>query len=178
MDFIQDIKDFFKKLGLNWNGFINKRGTSGFVEARSENFEDLQQYSFNIDFKEGGMCGLCAEIDTITFKINNEDLTYQLSYLNEDFLKNIEKIRSLEEKDFSREFIQFQIQRHGLIYATMVRQKCDEKKSVVQEESNKRVKQLTRKIEYLNRCVQKTEEEASDKIKDIEDIESLIEDVE
>lgn len=173
MDLIENIKAFFKTKGLNWTGEIITHRKEDFRPATAEDFKFLGNADYLIDFGEDGKIALSAEIDLITFKIYGETFDVCYSCYAGDNEENKKLIESLEDKDFSKEFIQFQLKSSGLLYAAALRIKCQEQRTKVEEEAGRRVKQLTRKIGYLNSKIKKTEDEAFDKIKEINDIEKL-----
>lgn len=173
MNLIENIKLFFEKKGLKWTGEIITHRKEDFRPATAEDFKFLSNADYLIDFGEDGKIALSAEIDEVTFKIYGESFDFCYSCYAGDNEKNIKLIRKLEDKDFSKEFIKFQLEKCGLVYATLLRRKCEEQKQKVEEEKEKRVKQLTRKIDYLGRSIVKTEENAKKQIRQIKSIENL-----
>ena len=178
MNLIENIKEFFKLKGLNWTGDILTQTGKNFRPSTEQDFESLRNLDYLIDFGEDGQIALSAEIDSITFKVYGESFDVGFTCFAGKNEKNLKLIRKLEDKDLSKEFVQFQLQKCGLIYAVLLRKKCEEKTQQVEDEKQKRVNQLTRKIEYLTRNVEGTEEAAKKEIKAINGLKNLAKDFE
>ena len=166
---VENVKEFLKSKGLNWTGDIIRKGKN-FRPATIEDFKNLEMADYLINFGNDGEIALTIEIDDITFKIYGEsyDIAYSC-YAGE----NEENKKLCEERDLTKEWIQFQLEKSGLIYAAALRIKCQQKIDDVNKEKEKRKKQLERKIEYLQRSIDKTEENAEAEIKKIKKIEKL-----
>lgn len=173
MDLIENIKEFLKIKGLNWTGEVSTRNGKNFRLARVEDFKYLKNADYIIDFGKDGQIALSMEIDEITFKIYGESFDVGFTCYAGHNDKNIKLVRKLEDKDFSKEFIKFQLEKCGLVYATLLRKKCEEKKQEVEENEERRIGQLTRKIDYLNKSIQSTKEDSKKKIQSINRLEKL-----
>lgn len=170
MELVESIKLFFNQLGINWNGSIFQKEQKDFIDPTEDDFKKLEMRTFMIEFEDGDCCGLVAEIDNTSFRINGEDERLQLSKNSLNHKDNILKLREIEYTDFSEKFIKFQLKTRGLVYATLVREKLEEKKNLINSEAKKREKQLTRKIEFLNRSVERNEETRREQIQEIDNI--------
>ena len=174
MKTVECVKKFFSQNGLTWFYQICTSKDKKFREATEEDFEILKNNKFEIDFNQDGKVILEVEIDLITFKINGISLKHDFNcYAGEDD-KNI---KLCEERDLSKEWIMFQLKSKGLIYATMFRDRMEKEKEKVRAHSESRRHQLTRKIEYLNRSIERETEYEKQEIKALEDIEKLAEEI-
>lgn len=168
---VENIKAYLQSKGLNWTGEIVSHKGKKFRPATEDDFKFLSCNDYLIDFGEAGEVVLSIEIDEMTFRCYGEtfDIAYS-NYAGKD--KEIKKlIKTFEDKDLSKEFIKFQLKNSGLVYAAALRMKCVEKKQQINEESERRQKQFKRKIEYLNRCIEKNE---NARIRDCKEIEKII----
>lgn len=168
---VENVKAFLKELGLNWKGSIITHREKDFRPATEEDFKFLGNADYLIDFGKDGEIAISIEIDEITFKIYGESFDLAYTCYAGDNEKNLKLIRKLEDKDFSNEWIKFQLKKSGLVYAAALRLKCLEKKQKINEESERKQKQYRRKIEYLNRCIEKNE---NARIRECNEIEKII----
>ena len=172
MKTVDCVKRFFDKNGLKWSGSIKTSKEKEFRKAEEEDFNDLKNNYYLIDFTEDGKVILKAEVDLITFKINGISFDNDfVCYSGEDDVN----IHLCEERDLSTEWIKFQLKSKGLIYATMFRDRIQKEKEKVRTQSESRRKQLNRKIEYLNRSIEKVNDAEKQEINELEDIEKLAE---
>lgn len=173
MNIIENIKAFFKEKGLNWIGKIATSKDDDFRDVTPKDFEVLSNNDFLFSFGCDGEIALTCEIDLITFKINGEsfDITYY-SYAG-DNEENKKIIESLEDKDFSQEWVTLQLKNSGLVYAVALRNKCQEEKNRIRDFSEKRRNQITKKIEYLNDKIKYINEDEIRELSSIEEIEKL-----
>ena len=177
MEFIQNVKLFFESLGLNWNGTIYNAKTKDFIEAKEEDFNSLKKQTYMLDFRDGDSCGLVAEISHSTFIVNGEDFELSLYENSPNYIENIKKIESLDNIDLSEKFIKFSLKNMGLVYALLIKRKFEEKKEVINSDAEKRQKQLTRKIDFLNKSLKLNEQTRAEKIEQIDAYLNMTEDV-
>ena len=168
---VENTKEFLKLKGLNWTGNIVSHSGKTTRQAKEEDFKNLTVTDYLIDFGEEGEVSLALEVDEITFKCYGEtfDIGYEKYAGNNKEIKKL--IKSLNNKDFSEEFIKFQLKKSGLIYAATLRLKCLEKKNKINEDSLRREKQYRRKIDYLYRNIEKEE---NSRIKQCEEIDNIL----
>lgn len=165
------IRQFFNKLGLNWSGFVYKN--KSFVEFCDKDLKNLKAHSFVVELPNEINFGLIAEIDDVTFRILSLDQSLPIYSNNENFKERIKIIKKLENKDFSKDFIKFQLDNNDKLYSSMIKEKFIEKKNLINLEAAKREKQLKRKIEFLNKSIKKNEKIRIDRIREIDEFISL-----
>ncbi|MBQ9795994.1 MAG: hypothetical protein IJW36_03460 [Clostridia bacterium] len=79
----------------------------------------------------------------------------------------------MEDKDFSKEFVQFQLKTSGLLYAAALRIKCAEEKERIKQEHETRRKRLNRKISMLTNRLATNDENEKKEIREITKLEKL-----
>ena len=174
MDIVKDIKAFLKKNGLNWTGKMMAGIDQDFSYAPVGAFEHLQTVDLLISFGKDGEIALSAEIDLINFKILGESFDVPYScYAGH----NGENKKLCEERDLSKEWVEFQLKTNGLVYATALRCRCAQKKEETIKQSEQRVKQLSRKIAYLQRSIEKVTEYKQQHLNEIKSLEDLANEV-
>ena len=110
----------------------------------------------------------------INFKIHGESFDVACSCYAGDKEENK---KLCEERDLSKDWIRYQLKMNGLIYAVLLKNKCDEERAKLRQKSEQRVKQLDKKISYLKRSKEKIEEEKQNKLKEIKSLEDLADEV-
>ena len=169
------LKLFFKLNGLNWTGFVCGYKDDDFRPATEEDFDKLKELDYLIAFGKDGQIALNAEIDLITFKINGESFDYAVSCYAGD---NNQNKKVCKERDLSKEWIKFQLQNKGMVYATALRRICKDLKDEVKDETERRIRKIKLKIEHLNNSIEKTEESYNQKIKEINKLEKMADNIE
>ncbi len=165
------VKKFFKSEGLNWTGLLATSKDKDFRPATEEDFEVLQEIDYLIDFGKDGQIALMAEIDLINFKINGIDNDVAVSCYPGD--KNENK-KLCKDRDLTKKWIQFQMSSKGLVFATMIRDRIDQERKKVVEDSESRIKKLEKKIEFLSHKIEDVKDEESQKLKELTKIEKSI----
>lgn len=174
MNYVENIKKFLKTQGLIWTGHVYKNSKNKLNNVKDSDFEKLAEKTLIINFGEDGLCGMDAEIDLMTFRINGENINCPFTaYAGDDEL-NVELLR---ERNLSKEWVQFQLKNCGLVYAVALRKKCEEEKIRVQQEAETERKHLNKKIEYLGKRLIRANAEEERKIKKISEIEEMAKDV-
>ena len=121
---IESIKEFLKQQNLNWTGNISKG--MDFYPADEQDFKDLEIIEFLISFGADGMMALSVEIDCANFNI--------LGIFNDYWFEKdaSEKFKELgKARDLSQEWINFQINKKGLLYAVKLRDYCLKNKKII-----------------------------------------------
>ena len=152
---IEKIKAFFNELGLNWSGKIISQIHDNEIDAKDEDFEKLKNLELIMDFGKEGKIVLSCEIDLLNFRIYGEAFDVY-GYCPAGLTK--ESIKLCRERDVSEQWVKFQLENCDLVYATIIKKKYEEKKTQINNESERRKKQLERKIKYLNSSIDKVEE--------------------
>lgn len=174
MNIVLNIKNFLKDQGLRWTGMLMKGKEKQFRLAKSADFENLDYVDLLLDFGADGNMAICVEIDLFNFKIHGESFDFGFSCYAGDNDKNL---KLCEERDLKQEWIKFQKQNNGLVYLTAVRKKCEEEKAKISQQRETRVKQLTKKIEFLNRSINRVKNNAQEEIKSLEETIKTIEEM-
>jgi hypothetical protein len=174
MDLIANIKKFLRTKGLNWNGQIIKGKEKEVRFAGERDFENCDITDMLLSFGSDGYMAITAEIDLTNFKIHGECFDYGFSCYAGDNDKNI---KLCQEQDLTKEWIEFQIKNSGLLFASALRVKCEKDKAKVKETTETRVNQLNRKIEYLQRSIDKIKSNETEKLKEIQELEKLAESI-
>ena len=65
----------------------------------------------------------------------------------------------------------------GLLYATLIKKKFEEKKDLINSDAEKRQKQLSRKIEFLNKSLKLNERKRVEEIERIDFLLNMAENV-
>ena len=171
MKVVECVKRFLKEEGLKWKGEAFSSSKKSVVKLTEEDFDNLVERDYIIDFGKDGQVALSIEIDLITFKINGVNINTDLVCYVGDKKEN-EKL--CEERDLSRDWIKYQLKSRGLIYATMFKKRCQEERSKVKEESEKQRKQLQKKIEYLEKKISYVDLDEKQGLKNISNLEKIV----
>lgn len=175
MKMISCVKKFFEKQGLNWTGKILAAKDKDFRKAGEQDFEILRNNDYLISFGKDGEIALSCEIDLMTFKINGESFDCVYNCYAGD---NEENKKLCEERDLSKDFINFQLKNRGLIYAVNLKKKCEKEKDRIHIETASKVKKIEKKIEVLNKRIIVIKEEEKEEINQLIEIEKMAEKVE
>ena len=175
MDIVKDIKAFLGTKGLNWNGEIMAGRDKDFRPATEKDFNELDNYDFLISFGKDGEIAVSIEVDLIHFRINGESFEASCNCYAGDKEENK---KLCEERDLSKEWVMFELKSNGLIYAAALKLQCAREKEKTETQSEQRVKQLDRKIAYLERSKEKVEENKNIRLNEIASIEKLVQEVE
>ena len=174
MNIVENISSFLRVNGLNWTGKLMTGKDEDFRPATAEDFEELNNVDLLISFGKDGEMALSAEIDIINFKILGESFDVACFCYAGDKEENK---KLCEGRDLSKDWVKFQLKSSGLIYAVALKTKCDKEREKVEQKSEQRVKQLSRKIAYLQRSIEKVTEDKKQHLNEIKSLEDLADEV-
>lgn len=174
MDIVESVKAFLKQEGLNWTGHKYKNSKNQLVNIKASDFEQLQELTLLINFGEDGLCGMLAEIDDITFKINGVNNSCPFTAYSGD---NEENVFALRERNLSEEWAKFQLKANGLVYAAALRVKCQQERERITQENATQRKHLEKKIEYLQKRLKHIDLDEERDLRNISMLEKLAEDI-
>ena len=161
---IERIKEFLKQNNMEWTGDIITYKDDDFRAATDKDFRLKDIYNLLISFPDGNMCA-SIEIDIVGFYIVGE---LKGIYIENYAGNNEENQKFFEQRDLSKEWIDFQLKNYSLVYAAALRKYCEKNKQLVETRYEEKERMLKSRLESLQR-------DKENSLKEYEELEALIE---
>ena len=171
---INEIKGFLKQNGLEWTGDISTYKNQDFKPAKEEDFKDLDIIHFLISFENEGYMAIGIELDLIRFTILGESIGVGF----DKYAGNEKNKKLFEERDLSKEWIDFQLKNNTLVYASLLRKCCEKERKIINTMYDGREERILNKIEELQRRTKELKLERNQKLEQINQLEQKAEEAE